>query len=539
MAQQRSSNRSALACVASFCTKAAWYGWLVYLSIAFLCVLFLAERVEYITKWIPPIANIVLASLALALGVAAILLKRALKASSAQLPHGRWGFAGAIVALSLVLFLLQLGMLRAAGFYTGWDAGALAASVHNASAFTDYFSVYPNQLFIEGVFRHIATLGERFGIADSYRALVIGGMLNVTLATALTAFCARRLSDVTAGYATFFLMSFLWGLSPWVLVPYTDTYGILWPIAVLFLYLCVDRLELKLAGMVFCSIIGYHIKPTVIFVILAIVFIEGCHVVLERASGTVIDERPSAKHMALQPTQSNVTASHAKIPVHQVVLCAVSVALALWASTSIVNRVSQWDIELNPNRAFSLTHYLMLGVNERNGVYSQYDVEISNSYETVAERKAGNIAEWRRRLRELGPSGIVKLLIKKTLANYDDGSFSWAGEGSFFCGTYGTWEPLQRFFGIHDEGVEATPQPFRPIYHTVWLFVLIGILLNWLAYPIDHRVVVLALSLLMLSAFLLVFECRARYLYLYGSHYALLAILGWQALERKLFPSRG
>lgn len=543
MVASRSTGRSLIAHFASFCTKAAWYGWLSYLSIAFLCVMLVTERVEYISKWVPPVANGVLAALALTLGVAAVFVKHITKGLPIRPPQGKWGFIGTILALSLVLFLLQIGMLSAAGFYTGWDVGALTTSVHDVSGFTDYFSVYPNQVFIEGLFRRITAFGARCGIADSYRALVVGSMLSVTLATMLTSFCARRISDVSTGYATFFLMSFLWGLSPWILVPYTDTYGILWPAAVLFFYLCIDRLELRAAGIIFCSVIGYYIKPTVVFVILAIVFIEGCRAVIERASDSAATSsvRPlsSAKHLNTQLEQPEVIAGRVKIPVHQALLCAISVAVALWASMGIVSRVSQWDVTIDPNRAYSVTHYLMMGVNDHNGVWSQEDVDISNSFDTVAERKAGNIAEWHRRLRELGPSGVMNLLVKKTLANYADGSFSWAIEGGFFLGTYGTWEPLQRFFGIHDEGAEPMPQPFRPIYHTIWLFVLIGILLSWPTYPKDYRVVILALGLLMLSVFLLVFECRARYLYLYGSHYALLATLGWRALEQRLFPSRG
>lgn len=539
MARKDPSNRSLFTRIASFCPKAAWHGWLTYLAVAFLCVVLFAEHVDYASKWIPPVAHGVLAVLALVLGVTAILVKRFLQSLSVRLPESKWGFIGTILALSFALFLLQIVMLRAAGFYTGWDVGILTTSIHDVSEFVDYFSIYPNQLFIEGVFRHIAALGERFGIVDSYRALVMCGMLNVTLATMLVAFCARSIGDVPTGYATFFLMSFLWGLSPWVLVPYTDTYGILWPAAVLFFYLCVDRLEVKTAGMVFCSVIGYHIKPTVIFVIVSIVFIEVCHAVLEYSSGAVANAPSSAGHLSSRSSEPKVTTSRAKIPVHQLLFCAVSIALALWTSTNIVNRVSQWDVELNPNRAYSVTHYLMMGVNDHGGVWSQEDLDISDSYDTVAERKAGNIAEWRRRLRELGAGGIVNLLMKKTLSNYADGSFSWAIEGGFFWETYGTWGPVQRFFGIHDEGAEVTSQPFRPIYHTIWLFVLIGILLNWLAYPKDYRVVILALALLMLSVFLLVFECRARYLYLYGSHYALLAILGWRTLEQRLFPARG
>ncbi|MBR2682851.1 MAG: hypothetical protein IKE22_06260, partial [Atopobiaceae bacterium] len=446
MARKDPSNHSLIARVASFCPKVAWYGWLTYLSIAFLCVVLLAEHVDYASKWIPPVAHGVLAVLALVLGVAAILVKRFLQSLSMRLPESKWGFIGTILALSLALFLLQLVMLRAAGFYTGWDVGILTTSIHDVSEFVDYFSIYPNQLFIEGVFRHIAALGERFGIVDSYRALVMCGMLNVTLATMLAAFCARSISDVPTGYATFFLMSFLWGLSPWVLVPYTDTYGILWPAAVLFFYLCVDRLEVKTAGMVFCSVIGYHIKPTIIFVIASIVFIELCHAVLEYSSGAVANAPSSAEHLASRSSEPKVTTGRAKIPVHQLLFCAVSIALALWTSTNIVNRVSQWDVELNPNRAYSVTHYLMMGVNDHGGVWSQEDLDISDSYDTVAERKAGNIAEWRRRLRELGAGGIVNLLMKKTLSNYADGSFSWAIEGGFFWGTYGTWGPVQRFF---------------------------------------------------------------------------------------------
>ena len=89
--------------------------------------------------------------------------------------------------------------------------------------------------------------------------------------------------------------------------------------------------------------------------------------------------------------------------------------------------------ELDDEKAMTMTHYFMMGLNEESdGVYSEEDVNFSRSFENKAERKKGNMEVIKQRFQKMGIGGYIRHLAKKNIANYNDGTFAWCREGSFF-----------------------------------------------------------------------------------------------------------
>ena len=56
----------------------------------------------------------------------------------------------------------------------------------------------------------------------------------------------------------------------------------------------------------------------------------------------------------------------------------------------------------------------------------------SVSYKTKEERKKANFKVVKERLKDYGVIGLFNHQVKKTLVNYNDGTFAWSREGTFY-----------------------------------------------------------------------------------------------------------
>lgn len=137
----------------------------------------------------------------------------------------------------------------------------------------------------------------------------------------------------------------------------------------------------------------------------------------------------------------------------------------------------------------------------------------------------------------MGPIGVAKLFVKKTINNYCDGTFWWEGEGSFYVEVKGDNQAIRDFYNIGYEknwtaGNSVNSTPFFMIAQGLWLFALAGCVLGFLRRCPTNGEAVAYVVVFALSMFLVVFECRARYLFLFAPYFVLLGALGWQACAR-------
>ena len=75
---------------------------------------------------------------------------------------------------------------------------------------------------------------------------------------------------------------------------------------------------------------------------------------------------------------------------------------------------------------------------------------------------------------------------------------------------------------------------FNAIMQTQWLFILAFIMIATIFRKFDDRYSVAFLALIGLTIFTLLFEARARYLYLYSTYYIVLAVMGIDAVVQKV-----
>lgn len=336
----------------------------------------------------------------------------------------------------------------------------------------------------------------------------------VTLAVWFSAFSAKAVFGYAVGYATLVVSFFFVGLSPWIMVPYSDAYGILCPSVVLFCYCVLGDTKAKWLPISFFSIIGYFIKPTAIFVLAAILVVELYFAFTRR--------RGKGNGWGLR----------------SFIITALSLCLGIALAYGVSGAIRHLSPSLDDESAFSMTHFLMMGANtETNGVYYESDVELSQSYSSKAERQSANVQVWRDRLCDLGPAGVAKLAAKKTLCNFADGTFAWAVEGHFWVAEHGSNGRIRSFYGIGNfssDEADANAMTFQYASQVAWLMLLLGAGLGLTRKNVRKGELVAYLSLVALALFLAVFECRARYLYLYLPYFIMLGVAGWAGIGKGL-----
>lgn len=191
------------------------------------------------------------------------------------------------------------------------------------------------------------------------------------------------------------------------------------------------------------------------------------------------------------------------------------------------------NVSLNESERFTALHYFAMGMNfEHGGGYNNDDVNRTASYESVAERNQENLTIAISRIREMGPSGFLTFMQRKIMSLYNDGSFAWGMEGQFYWGYQDRNSSLATYVrSFYYEG--DTRYQF---YLNFSQFLMIGLLCTFPFFVLrgrakenDNRCVLL-LSVMAITAFLLIFEVRARYLYLYMPVYFTVFSLGVKRL---------
>lgn len=497
----------------------------LFLLAALMLVVFTAPFVQYACKHATALMNPLYVVLGAAAGFGGCFVALATKRlsttsdASKSLERRRWNPAAVFPLIigvgAIVEFGIQMVVVRKAFFVTGWDAGAITQM--DAAQDSAYFSRYPNQLFLAGVFSRLMRMAHYFGVSNGYRFVVIVGCCCVTVSTVLMAFVAKRVGGYVIGYVCFVLSAVFIGLSPWILVPYSDTYGMLLTSLILWCYVCLPWSPVKWIGIGMFAVMGYAIKPTAVFCAIAIVLVEIIALMVRRVHARRGDRTRMSSVSAQQPRRSGAAA----------MVCIVSAVVGALIGAIGVQSVSLQVRDFDKNAAFSASHFLMMGFNPQNrGVWSAEDVARSHAEPTRQARTAMNLQVWSGRVRDAGIGGTAKLLAKKTCTNFADGTFAWRNEGNFFVDVPEQTNFVQRIYGIR--GGEAL---FAPAAQVIWLAVLLGAVICALRRAPGGKIVnVMCFSLLALGAFLTLFECRARYLFLYAPYFVLLGVLGYRGV---------
>ena len=259
-----------------------------------------------------------------------------------------------------------------------------------------YFSKYTNQVPLL-IFAYFFTkIGSIFGCTN---VVLMGTIFNALFMSIMAFFIyltGKELKDEKTGLLAliftvinpiFYLYSSFF---------YTDT--LCMPFAVIGLYLAIkciktDSIKKKilfgiLSGLIF--FIGLKVRIVVVILLIAIL--------------ALILINKEIKH---------------KLKIYFVLLIGLVVGLLGFKVA-----YSFFDINLNPNEAFPITHWLMMGLNEEHtGGYNGRDHDLTFNEKTYEEKKEANIEEIKTRLKELGPIGLIKLEGAKIARTWSSGNY--------------------------------------------------------------------------------------------------------------------
>ena len=385
-----------------------------------------------------------------------------------------------------------------------------------------YISRYPNNLLLLLLDTACLKLNGAVGVFTGDYAVMSTIILDcITISGACFLVYKVLTLHVKRKYAFggFLAVVVLCGLSPWMTICYSDSLGILFPVLTYYLYTKpAGNTRRKWASQIFAVIIcciGYFIKPQCAIMLIAIVMTEFFNFCKER----------KLYQMAR--------------PLLLVALACVCLSVT---SSVVTKQYESIGVELNPETKFGMTHFLMMGLNEADGgMYSQEDVDYSISFETSKERTAANIEKSIQRLRDMGFLGYMRHLSRKLLTTYHDGTFAWGVEGNFYTRVMddvNTWMApfLKSIF--YSDG--SRHEILKTIEQIAWIGVLLFAFAAGFVRQTEENQAdlnILTLSIVGLTLFQMLFEVRARYLFLYVPVYCILATLGfenlWTGIQRK------
>ncbi len=419
---------------------------------------------------------------------------------------------------TILLFLFLLFFSANIYFMTGWDSGMLTRNADyvatgQVSEYTNwYYSRCPNNSLLTAIYTIVFWIARHIGIPSvAIRLLIVFGQCAISSWTGYLLYqCAKNMfRERIAPMLVWVLYVFVQGISPWVIIPYSDASCLFIPMLLLWIYQSMENGRFVIGKAVSLGMIGYlgyEMKPMVIIVLLAVLGIE-----------------------FLENMKQKFDRKNWKI---FFVICVSLVCTVGVCSVIDLNKIM--GFEITEGREFGMPHYFMMGLGDENdGVFDQKDVEFSGEYNTNAQRNHANLVESGERIKNYGVVGLVKHTVKKSLVNFNDGTFAWGNEGGF----YGTLLPIpnnpitnfMRSFYVENA---SNGWWFDNISQLIWMITLVGvagnvIILTRLKEGFDKYNLVVYTAMIGIGMFVMLFEARARYLYTFIPLFAMMSVKGY------------
>ena len=463
--------------------------------------------------------------------------------------HTLWASKWTLLGAVILLFILQVWVSYQIFFETGWDPAAVIAEVRNIIEdrginWQWYFQAYPNNLTIAQIYYWILRVNRALHLFSGEYELMAIVVVNCAVSSLTCMLVWLTAREISGGnhricWLSWTLSALLTGLSPWMVVTYTDSLGLIFPISILYLYFRVSKTNSnrkKVLGwtlLLILGYVGYLIKPQAVIMLIAIVLAE----LWKRVRGFLADRQEKG-------FRRTIAAPFCRLTLVLLMTCTVIVGIQMEKSRWQNSRGFIEDSE----KSMDPLHYLNMGLNtEQDGAFLQADLDRSAKFATKSERDQYNLESAKTRVKSMGISGLARHLAKKMMVLYADGTFAWACEPDF-------WQTMLPEAENSQSGMR-TQHFLRELYYEdgqyyrlfetaeqlVWMLVLTGCwitsakelakLKNAENMPMteeelpDHFYLPIALSLLGLTMFELIFEARARYLYIYAPVFVLMAFL--------------
>ena len=425
-----------------------------------------------------------------------------------------------LCSLSVLVFGLQVIICYNIFFRTGWDVTAVWygtnwVTIRNTSGIQDmseYFSIYPNNLLLVYLFSRVLKLNLFLGSPISNGGLLLAlvqcGVMNFSGMVLFK--CAKRFVDQRASWCVYFFYVVLIDLSGWMVLPYSDGIGVLFPVAFLYLYLrskeCSNNTRkcLYIFLLFALCVVAYHIKPYTIIVLISIIIIETVYFLKKIKQGIKFN------------WSSNV-----------IVVC---VAMAGFLCAFFLNSqlIHSMGFTIDDGREMGISHYLMMGLNENSwGGFSESDFKFSDAIYGKELKRQNEFGVAKSRLSEMGVTRYVNLVIHKFAKDYLDGTFGWGRTENFYMEVYPSRGIISDILRSWYYGYGKLFSYHALIRQFLWVgvlaFVPLSIFSNKSLNIIEK---VLICTILGFAVYLQLFEAHARYVFVFVPLFLIAASMG-------------
>ena len=243
-----------------------------------------------------------------------------------------------------------------------------------------YFARYSNNNFFTILLFYLFKFLNGIGIKCYTEVLFVINTVMIDLAGVFT---IKLVKNERAKVILLLLCALCPTTYVWILYIYTNTFSM--PFIMGLLYFGVKGLreeKQSIFNITLGGTIGFLIRPTTIIPMIALVI-----------SITMFVKKWKIRILSIG------------------VLAAVFCVLTVTASFGMKGNL----VEPDNSRAFPFTHWVMMGVNEKqNGFVNLPDIKYSNSFSTKTEKMTGEWSKIQKRVKKMGVGGYAKLLMKKT-----------------------------------------------------------------------------------------------------------------------------
>ncbi|MEG0904261.1 MAG: hypothetical protein RSF30_08555 [Lachnospiraceae bacterium] len=232
----------------------------------------------------------------------------------------------------------------------------------------------------------------------------------------------------------------------------------------------------------------------------------------------------------------------------------VMVTVILLSTFSKVTTKMMESLGVNTEQRVTFMHYLMMGFHEETlGAISGEDLSFSVNIPTVEKRKKQNLRVVKERLHDYGLEGYIEFLQQKLLMNTNDGSFAWGLEGDFYKiipkEPMKASEFLRTFYynmgSYYNEDGGKKHSILLSLQQLIWLCMLLSlcgvacssqkkenIIKDTKSNPTRRLENVAILNVIGIILFTLLFEARARYLFMSLPMFSICMGLGLQGISQ-------
>lgn len=431
-----------------------------------------------------------------------------------------------LVVMSIFLIGIQVFITYNIIFRTSWDVAAVWYGSHWVASedaagiqeMSEYYSIYPNNLLLVYIFSRILKLNTALGnhISNGGLLLALVQCVVINVSGMLVFKCAKRFVGLRASWSVYSIYVLLIGTSGWMVLPYSDGMGVIFPVLFLYLYLrckeCRKRVYkyCYVLALFVIIVIAYHIKPYTVIVLIAEIMIESIELMIR------------AFH------RQNI---HWKACLFTVVVA----VIGFLCSSFLVSQVTHsMGFTIDEEREMGIPHYLMLGANVNSwGGYSDEDLEFGKELNNKELRNEAELEEFKARLKKMGVIGYAELFVHKAAKNYLDGTYSWRHAESFYVEIYPSRGKVSDILRSWYYGFGELFPYNALIRQLLWIGVLVAVPFAAIQKKrMQVKEKVLILSVLGLMLYLQIFEAQARYVFVFVPLFLILAFIGTENLKR-------